>query len=84
MREFKLQKLVVAGGVARNSALRQSLQRLSDENNLELFIPSGIFCTDNAAMIGKIAQLRLNRGERSSLSLSPTPNLSLNTIKNVA
>lgn len=84
MQQNKLNKLVVAGGVARNSALRQNLQQISDHNGFELFIPAGIFCTDNAAMIGKIAQLRLKRGEQSAFELSPTPNLSLNTDKNVA
>ena len=48
-------KLVLAGGVAANSKLREMLRDLSDEMGFELYIPSPILCTDNGAMIASFA-----------------------------
>ena len=44
-------KLTLAGGVASNSALRDRMQKECMQKGVDLFIPSPIFCTDNAAMI---------------------------------
>jgi len=43
--------VALAGGVAANSYLRQQLNLLSQNQNLQIFIPSLQYCTDNAAMI---------------------------------
>ncbi|MCQ2554901.1 MAG: tRNA (adenosine(37)-N6)-threonylcarbamoyltransferase complex transferase subunit TsaD [Clostridia bacterium] len=48
-------KLVLAGGVAANSKLREMLGSLASEMGFELFIPSNILCTDNGAMIASYA-----------------------------
>ncbi|KAA3619407.1 MAG: tRNA (adenosine(37)-N6)-threonylcarbamoyltransferase complex transferase subunit TsaD [Calditrichaeota bacterium] len=77
MQEFNLEKMVMVGGVARNSALRATMKELSVKQRFQLFVPAGIFCTDNAAMIGKVAQLRFANGEKSELDLSVSPNLSI-------
>ena len=45
-------KIVVAGGVAANSRLREMLSRECEKHGLGLYHPSPILCTDNAAMIG--------------------------------
>src|SRR5699024_12510184 len=50
-----IKTLIVAGGVAANSALRDRFETLTKENNIELYIPSLKYCTDNAAMIGAVA-----------------------------
>lgn len=44
-------KLTLAGGVASNSALRARMEEECDKKNIELFLPSPVYCTDNAAMI---------------------------------
>ncbi|MDO6413140.1 tRNA (adenosine(37)-N6)-threonylcarbamoyltransferase complex transferase subunit TsaD [Sphingomonas sp. BIUV-7] len=43
--------LVVAGGVAANSAIRRALETLAGEQGLRFIAPPGWLCTDNAAMI---------------------------------
>ncbi|KAA3655580.1 MAG: tRNA (adenosine(37)-N6)-threonylcarbamoyltransferase complex transferase subunit TsaD [Calditrichaeota bacterium] len=78
MKEYKLDQLIMAGGVARNSALRTAVADKAREQGFTVYVPSGIFCTDNAAMIGQVALLRLQRGEKSGLDLSPSPNLTIN------
>ncbi len=49
--EFKLDKIVLAGGVAANSSLEKNLREACDLRGLEFFYPTKILCTDNAAMI---------------------------------
>ncbi len=67
-------RVVLGGGVARNSRLRNCLsKRLADGG--ELYIPSGRLATDNAAMIAEAARHRLKNGERSSWSLNADPSL---------
>ena len=48
-------KLVVAGGVAANSALRGGLKKAAEEAGIDLYIPDPILCTDNGAMIAAAA-----------------------------
>lgn len=45
-------QVVLGGGVASNSSLRDKLNRLSLQQGFQLFIPKREYCTDNAAMIG--------------------------------
>jgi len=45
-----LKRLAVGGGVAANSHLRQALERMASNRDVELFIPPLNLCTDNAAM----------------------------------
>jgi N6-L-threonylcarbamoyladenine synthase len=50
-----LNRLVLSGGVAANSALCEQFKTLSEQDGIELFIPPASLCTDNAAMIGAAA-----------------------------
>lgn len=50
-KEFGLNKIVVTGGVAANSVLREEMSVACKKNKFELYIPSLKLCTDNAAMI---------------------------------
>ena len=43
--------LVVAGGVAKNSAIRASMEKLAAEKNMQFAAPPMNLCTDNGAMI---------------------------------
>ena len=67
-------RVVLGGGVARNSRLRERLAaRLGPA--CRLFAPSPRLATDNAAMIAAVARYRLGEGERSGWSLNADPNL---------
>mgnify|MGYP000877083639 FL=1 len=70
-------KIVIAGGVAANSGLRNMLESRGKKENIEIFYPSKILCTDNAAMIASAAYYHYINGEESSFSLNVEPNLGL-------
>ncbi len=72
--------LILAGGVACNSELRQSIRQLAAEIKTPAFIPSPIYTTDNAAMIAAAAYPKLLRGERASLDLSADVSLRLQNV----
>jgi N6-L-threonylcarbamoyladenine synthase len=46
------QRVVLGGGVAANNTLRRQIRTRCAEEHLQCFLPSPVFCTDNAAMIG--------------------------------
>jgi len=69
--------VVLAGGVAANSALRANLEKRTREENLKFLYPSMVLCTDNAAMIGCAAYYDYKRGKSSDLYLNAVPNLKL-------
>ena len=62
-------KLVLAGGVAANSRLRSMAEYRGRREQVQVFLPSRKFCTDNAAMIARAGRTRLDRGERSDFDL---------------
>jgi N6-L-threonylcarbamoyladenine synthase len=57
-----LERLVVAGGVGANTALRERLVRECDQRQVRVFFPELALCTDNGAMIALAAAMRLQRG----------------------
>jgi N6-L-threonylcarbamoyladenine synthase len=65
-----INRIVVCGGVAANSRLRERFAAATTARNIELFIPPAILCTDNAAMIAAIGEIMLRNGQRDSLDLN--------------
>lgn len=57
-------RLVVAGGVSANQALREALVRQGEELGCQVFFPAMRFATDNGAMIAYAGHCRLAAGER--------------------
>lgn len=76
-KENNLNKLAIAGGVASNSAIRQAMSDACEQNSIQFYHPSPIFCTDNAAMIGVAAYYEYINGVRSGWDLNAVPNLKL-------
>lgn len=69
MQKQDIPRLVLAGGVAANSQLRERAQARARREGVEVFLPSRANCTDNAGMIARAGWTRLCRGERSGLDL---------------
>jgi tRNA N6-adenosine threonylcarbamoyltransferase len=69
--------IVLAGGVAANSRLRERMTTEGEAKGLEVVIPSPALCTDNGAMIAAAGMRRLARGETTPFDCSPVPNLAL-------
>jgi len=61
--------LVVAGGVGANRRLRARMLAMGERQGVRVVYPRAEFCTDNAAMIALLGQLRLAAGERNDFSI---------------
>lgn len=68
-------RIAAAGGVAANSALRKTMEEHCNKNNIKLYYPSPVYCTDNAAMIAVQGYYMYIAGERSGLDLNAVSNL---------
>ena len=73
----KTNKVALAGGVSANSYIRSSLDKMGEENNLSIYYPELVYCTDNAAMIGAAAYYDYLAGKKSELDLNAVPYLKL-------
>ena len=65
-----LTRIVVCGGVACNSRLREKFHEQAGAAGIELFLPPPILCSDNAAMIAVLGAHLLDRGFADSLALN--------------
>lgn len=69
--------LVLGGGVAANSVLRERFLSACIEDGLPGFLPSRAMCTDNAAMVAAAGWWRLRSDGPSPLDTGANPNLGL-------
>ncbi len=74
-REHGARGLCLAGGVAANSRLRESILDACMADGLHAFLPSRSMCTDNAAMVAAAAWWRLRSDGPSPLDTGANPNL---------
>jgi N6-L-threonylcarbamoyladenine synthase len=72
-----VKRIVLAGGVAANSRLREKLKEKADQEGLEVFFPAPKFCTDNAAMIALTGYQWLKCGRRDDFHLNADADLTL-------
>ena len=67
--------IVIAGGVAANQCLRKNIK--IDLPDIKIIFPDLKFCTDNAAMISFLGEIKLRSGINQSLRFTAAPNLKL-------
>lgn len=67
--------IVLGGGVAANTRLRERLEEACGERGLRLVVPDRKLCVDNGAMIAAAGFFRLRRGEATPLDASASPSL---------
>lgn len=79
--EYKVNQVLLAGGVAANKGLRSRLEEAFGGRDVELVIPPLTLCTDNAAMIAAAGSIFFEKGQRAGLSLNANPGLDI-TIHN--
>ncbi|MFV0504522.1 MAG: tRNA (adenosine(37)-N6)-threonylcarbamoyltransferase complex transferase subunit TsaD [Lachnospirales bacterium] len=72
-----INKIVLAGGVAANSALRFEMENKCKEKNIELNYPSNVYCTDNGAMIASCGYYKFINNEFSDFDLNAKATLKL-------
>ncbi|RDX47115.1 glycoprotease [Lentinus brumalis] len=82
---IRVRHLVVSGGVASNSFLRERLRACLDtespDERVELVFPPPHLCTDNAAMIGWAAMDRFLAGDTDPYSIESRPKWSLEELE---
>ncbi|HVN64946.1 MAG TPA: tRNA (adenosine(37)-N6)-threonylcarbamoyltransferase complex transferase subunit TsaD, partial [Candidatus Binataceae bacterium] len=76
-REIGADTIVLTGGVAANSRLRERLKAAAEGDGRQMIAPSFKYCTDNAAMIAIAGGWRLLRGDRDDLTIDAEANLPL-------
>lgn len=68
--DLDVNQIVLAGGVAANSCLREKMQELMKDRDEELLIPPLWCCTDNAAMIATAGYFAYQNGVRADFDVS--------------
>ncbi len=71
----KVSRIVIGGGVAANSRLRDKLIDAAKFLGIKVYFPKMEYCLDNAAMVGVLGEELYRRAHRSNLYLTAQPNL---------
>ena len=77
VKEYKVNQVILAGGVSANSYLREEMKKEMEKLNVELNIPPMWCCTDNASMIAKVAERLYELKVFAPLDLGVDPNWSI-------
>lgn len=71
VKQYGIKEIAIAGGVSANSGLRNTLRELAGKNGWNLFVPKLEYCTDNAAMIAMAAHYKFQKGDFSTMDVTP-------------
>ncbi len=74
---LKPRSIMLSGGVAANSRLREAFSERAAAAGLKFYYPKPILTTDNAAMIAAAGTAKLMRGESAGIDVNADPNLRL-------
>ena len=72
-----MKSVALAGGVAANSLLRETMKKRAEAAGLTFKCPELIYCTDNGAMIASAGYYEYIQGRRADLYLNAVPNLKI-------
>lgn len=75
--EKNYRTIALAGGVACNSFLRDTMKQAGEQKGITVCYPEPVFCTDNAAMIASMGYYLLKSGETCGLDLNAVPYISI-------
>ena len=81
LEQTSLNRLVVAGGVSANKAIRARLEKLASDMNAEVFYPRPEFCTDNGAMIAYAGYYRYCSMQYADLAIDVKPRWPLSELE---
>ena len=74
VKQYQVNQVILAGGVSANSYLRSEMTKEMNKLNVELHIPPMWCCTDNAAMIAKVASRLYDLKVFAPLNIGVDPN----------
>lgn len=77
VKEYGVEQVLLAGGVAANKGLRAALHEAFEGEEAELIIPPLSLCTDNAAMIAAVGTVLFEQGKRGSMDMNAHPGLDI-------
>jgi N6-L-threonylcarbamoyladenine synthase len=76
-----IESLVIAGGVAANSRLRELAEQRCEKAGVKLRIPSPLLCSDNGAMVAALGSLMSSAGRAASaIDFSASSSLAVTTV----
>ena len=74
---LNINTIALAGGVSANSYIRGRFLELEKTENMKIYYPELLLCTDNAAMIASAGYYNYINGIKSNLELNAIPNLKI-------
>lgn len=77
LKDKKVKRLIIAGGVAANKSLRNKLKELCEKEEIDFSFPDLKYCTDNATMIAAAAYFAYKKGKIASINLNAKSNETL-------